>query len=67
MLQLTLATFKGLRTHPGHFTRLVTDTCSIEGVIDIIKTHLDGATHTIAVFNSPKYVWQTIVLPSSPL
>lgn len=54
MLQLILATFKGLRTHPGHFTRLIIDSSSIEGIREIIKTHLDGSIHSVAVFNSPK-------------
>ena len=54
-LKLTLATFKDLPKHPGHFTVVLVDTSSIEGIRDLIKTHLDGSTYSVAVFDSPKY------------
>lgn len=55
MLQITLATFKDLCAHPGHFSLLLTDSTSIEGIRELIKTHLDGSTYSVAVFDSPRY------------
>lgn len=47
---MTLASFKDLLHHPGHFTLEVTDSTTIHGLCQHIKVHLEGSAATIAVF-----------------
>ena len=61
---MTLATFKDLHQHPGHFTVILTNSVSIHGLIDIIKNHLSHVALTIAVFTEPSCTQESFLNPS---
>lgn len=66
-LQLTLAPFKDLAGHPGHFSLEITDSTSIHGLTQLIKVHLEGSAATIAIFKDHTCSRLSYLSPSSCL
>ena len=66
-LQMTLATFKHLISHPAHFTLSLTDSTSIHAIGQHIRQHLDNAVTSVAVFSDASCSRQTLLNPSKTL
>ena len=66
-LQMTLATFKHLLSHPAHFTLSLTDSASIQAVAQLTRQHLDNAVTSVAVFRDASCSRQTLLNPSRTL
>ena len=66
-LQMTLATFKHLLSHPAHFTLSLTDSTSIQAVAQHTRQHLDNAVTSVAVFRDASCSRQSILNPSKTL
>lgn len=66
-LKLTLAPFKDLQHHPGHFSLEVTDSTTIYGLCQHIKVHLEGSAATIAIFKDDSCSRLSYLAPSACL
>ena len=63
-LKLTLAPFKDLQYHPGHFEVEVSDSTTIHGLSHLILDHLEGSVSTIALFRKPDCSKQSYLTPT---
>lgn len=66
-LRLTLAPFRALQSHPGHFSMDVTDTTTIHGLCQLIRVHLEGSVSTIAIFRESDCSKASYLPPASCL
>ena len=66
-MKVTLAPFKSLPHHPGHFEVEVTDSTTVHGLRVLIRTHLENSADSIALFKEPSCSKATYLAPSLSL